>query len=174
MRGSIRKRGKRWAVVIPLGREPRPGEPDATRVRQLFKSFPTRADAQAFCAQVIGQLQAGEYVRPAKQRLGAFLTEWLDKYAAGAVQPTTLAGYRDIARAVTQRLGVVPLARLTPAMIQGYYTEKRAEGLSPTTVHAHHRLLRLALGHAERWCLIPRNPAVRTNPPRPQRVERRV
>ena len=169
MRGSIRKRGKRWTVVVPLGRDP-----ETKKLRQQWKSFVTKSEAEAHLAHVLSQIHAGGYTPPSKVTTAAFLADWLEKYAAGSVAPTTLVGYRDIAHAVTERLGYIPLARLTPVAIQGYYTEKLASGLSPTTVHAHHRLLREALGHAERWGLIPRNPAKLTNPPRPRHVERRV
>jgi integrase len=69
---------------------------------------------------------------------------------------------------VIPAIGHLPLARLGPAALQGYYAKKLETGVTSTTVHAHHRLLRTALGHAVRWGLIARNPAALTNPPRPQ------
>ena len=152
------------------GRDPaRPGS-ETKKLKQKWASFATRGEAEAYRAQVVSQVNAGGYTAPTKITTRAFLEDWLEKYAAGAVGPVTLAGYRDIVLLrLAPALWHIPLARLTPGAIQGYYTEKLAAGLSSTTVHAHHRVLREALGHAMRWGLLARNPATLTNPPRKQR-----
>jgi integrase len=118
-------------------------------------------------------------MEPTKITTGEFLERWLRDYAAG-LGPVTVAGYTQIVRrSLIPALGHIPLARLGPDAIQGYYSEMRGRdvrGRPPGrkvgagTVRSHHRLLRTALGHAARWRLIAGNPATLTNPPR---VERR-
>ena len=49
-----------------------------------------------------------------------------------------------------------------------------AGGLSASTVHHHHRVLRCALQRAVRWGLIASNPALLADPPRPRRPEIRI
>jgi integrase len=71
-------------------------------------------------------------------------------------------------------LGHVPLARLSPQAIQGYYSAKLAAGLSPSTLRRHAAVLHVALRHAVRWGLLVRNPCDMTDPPRPRRTEMRV
>jgi Arm DNA-binding domain len=62
MRGSIRKRGKRWTVVVPLGRDP-----ETKKLKQQWKGgFATEAEAQAFAAHIVNQVQAGAYTPPTK------------------------------------------------------------------------------------------------------------
>src|SRR5262249_15151523 len=63
-------------------------------------------------------------------------------------------------------LGTKVLTKLQPIEISGAYSKAlesgRSDGqggLSPRTVHHMHRVLYSALGQAERWKLIPRNPA---------------
>jgi integrase len=69
---------------------------------------------------------------------------WLTTYAryASASARVLKDAHFCLSFFVTPALGHIPLARLTPDTIQGYYTGKLAAGLSPTTVHIHHRLLR--------------------------------
>ncbi|HKV44728.1 MAG TPA: tyrosine-type recombinase/integrase [bacterium] len=163
MRGSIRKRGKRWTVVVPLGRE-HDSVTGKSRLRQDYKSFATRSEAQAHLAHILGQIQNGAYTAPTKLTTSAFLEEWL---RSGTWAPTTRKSYEDtIALHLTPALGFIPLIRLTPGKIQAYYTQKLAKGLSPATVHSHHRVLRTALGRAVRWGLLSRNAATLTDPPR--------
>ncbi len=51
------------------------------------------------------------------------------------------------------------MAKLTTRDVDRFYTQLRAEGMSPATVMHHHRVLHAALNQAERWGWINRNPA---------------
>ena len=158
-----------------MGRDPRTGK----KVQKWIGGLKTLREAQAKRAQVLVDLQAGTWTAPTRLSTGEYLERWLQDYAKGACGPVTLRGYEAIIRRhVIPALGHIPLARLGPQAIQRYYSEvlarevKREGGMRPvttTTVHAHHRLLRTALGHAVRWGHIARNPASMTNPPRPAR-----
>jgi hypothetical protein len=138
MRGCIMRRGRSsWAVIVYLGRDPQTG-----REKRLWRSFRTRKEAEAHLAHIVAGLQSGTWVPPSKVRLGDFLEQWLRDYAAGAVRPTTLAGYDMVVRVhLCPALGHIPLSRLSPQAIQGYITSKLQEGLSPTTVRHHIMLL---------------------------------
>ena len=64
-------------------------------------------------------------------------------------------------------LGDVPLRKLTPMIIQEYYTEtQRTSGLSSNTMRRHHDLLSSALRSAVRQDEIPASPMERVEPPR--------
>lgn len=69
-------------------------------------------------------------------------------------------------------LGRIDLARLSTLDIQAYAVI--AERLEPASVGVVHRTLRLALGQAVTWGLIPRNPALGATPPRRERREYQV
>lgn len=175
MRGHIRKRGKRWALVIPLGRDPATGKP-----RQKWYSHRTRGEADAHLTQILGAMQGGGWTPPTKMLIRE---QWLRDYAAGAVGPVTMRNYSDIVRVhLVPALGHVPLSLLSAQAIQGYMSHKlqgrrsdRGEWaerpLSPASVHKHYRVLREALGHAVRWGVLARNPAVMADPPKPRRRE---
>jgi len=171
MRGHIRKRGKSsWAVVIEMGRDPQTG-----KRRQKWFSHKTRREAEAHLAQIIAAMQGGGWTPPAKVPFGDFLDQWLRDYAAGAVGPVTLRNYSDIIRVhLKPALGHLPLSVVSPQAIQGYMSRKLQEGLSPTTVQHHYRLLHEVLGHAVKWGLLARNPAAMAQPPRRRRYEPKI
>lgn len=182
MRGTIvRPRGRRrsWGVVVELSRDPATGQR-----RQHWKGgFKTRQEAQAHLNEILPQVQHGTYAPPSKELVRDFLTRWLRDYAAAAVCPTTFASYEMICRKhLSPALGEVPIALLTPAAIQGYFSRKlrgrqHDDGkwlerpLASTTVRHHAMLLHKALAAAVTEGALPGNPVDRVKPPRVRAVE---
>ena len=170
MRGHIRKRGKSWAVVVYLGKDPTTG-----RARRKWYTYATRQEAQAHLAHTLTQLHGGGTLPSTRLRTGEYLEKWLQDYAVGAVATTTFARYQDIVRLhLGPAIGLIPLQKLSPQAIEGYLTTKLRTGLSPTTVRHHAVLLHGALRRAVRWGLLARNPADMVDPPRRARPEVRV
>ncbi len=182
MRGCIVKphgNRKSWGVIISLGKDPTTG-----KLRQKwFGGFKTRAEAEAHLNRIMPQVQDGTWTPPTKERMSAFLERWLRDYAASIVRPTTFASYELIARKhLVPVLGHIPLMRLAPQVIQGYFTRKlqgvkNDQGkwierpLSSTTVRHHAMLLHRVMETAVRWGLILQNPADRVDAPRNREVE---
>jgi integrase len=103
--------------------------------------------------------------------VGDYLRQWL-AHVAGRVRPKTLVGYRGLIRLyAAPGLGHLRLVELGPLQVQGLYSEMLERGLSAGTVVNMHLVLTQALGQAERWGLITRNPAASAQPPRPRRPE---
>jgi hypothetical protein len=69
------------------------------------------------------------------------------------LRPTTYDGYELCLHRVVRRLGSVPIARLTPQLIQACYAGLLAEGLSSRTVFHTHAVLDRALRQARNWGL---------------------
>lgn len=169
MRGHVRKRGNSWVAVVYVGRDEKTGKD-----RYKWSTHRTKREAEANLSNMLGQLHSGGFLPSTKLRVGEFLAQWLRTYAAGAVAPTTLRTHQEaIDCHLTPALGSIPLIRLTPQRIQEFYSSK-LDDLSTTSVHKIHRLLREALGHAVKWQLLARNPALLTDPPRPRRLEMQV
>jgi integrase len=165
----LRKRGRKWAVVVYLGRD------DTGKKRYRWYTHETRKDAEAHMAQLHHQVQVGGGVTSKSIRVRQYLERWLDDVAAGRVRETTLVGYRDIVnRHLVPAMGDIPLLRLTAPQVQGYLTAKLREGLAPATVLKHFRVLHRALADAVRYGILARNPCDYVDPPAVQRQEVRV
>lgn len=168
MRGHIRKRGKRFAAVVYLGR-------DATTKKakyQWFSGHRTRKEAETHLTDLLKTLHGGGWMPDSAITVSAFLAEWLDKYAKGAVAPTTARCYGYYIDAhIVPHLGHLKLKALTPIILQTYLAGRLAAGLSPTTVRSHYNLLKQALKHAVRWRYLSVNPADHVDAPKRARRE---
>ena len=168
MRGHIRKRGNKWAVIVDVG----VGE--GGRRRQKWHSgYRTKKDAEAALTEVLGRLQTGTYVEPTRQSLAGFLQEWLPAIE-GTVRAGTWRSYRtNVERHVIPRIGQVALSKVGAAHLNALYAELLATGrhdgaggLSPRTVRYTHTILHRAFRDAVRWGALSRNPADLADPPR--------
>ena len=176
MRGHLRQRAKgSWTGWIELQRAP-----DGRRRQKTFTFRGTKHQAEAKLSEFLHQLDTGHVVLPAKLTVSQFLTRWLSDYAVTNVRPRTLEGYRGIIDGhLIPNLGGIPLTRLQPSDLQGYYAKALREGrkdgkpggLSARTVTHHHRVLSEALAHAVKWGLVSRNVALAVDPPRAEATE---
>jgi integrase len=142
----------------------------------------TKREAEKRLAELQHQLNIGEYVKASKGTLGDFLERWLRDYAWPNLSPETAQVYDIIVhKHLIPALGKLELSKVTPEVLQAYYSKALKEGrrdgkggLSPRTVRHHHTTLHTALGHAVKWRLLARNPAEAVDAPRFQKKEMRV
>lgn len=159
--------------------------------RQGCKSgYRTKKEAETALNDILGTIQNGTYVQPAKITVREFLEEqWLPAITP-TVRATTLVGYKCLISAhLIPGLGSTLLQKLTPSAINTFYgkllSEPRAsrkkpkeedkekpvepedppKPLSATTVRHVHMTLHRALRDAVRWGLLQQNPADKADPP---------
>ena len=178
MRGHIRKRGKNsWAIVLERERDG-----NGKRCQKWHSVKGTRKDAEYELAKLLGSVVAGDYVEPAKMKVGEFLDKWLNDCARFNVGGKTFERYAEIVRNhLAPAFRNVRLTKLTPLHIQAHYSQARENGrkdgrgaLSAQTVLHHHRVLHRALQQAVKWQLLSRNPVDAVELPRPKPKEMRV
>jgi len=171
MRGHIVKRYKSsYTIVLDLGRDPATGK----RKQQWVSIRGAKKDAEKRLAEMLHQLDTGNFVKPGKANLGDCLEQWLRDYAWPNLAPRTAEGYQHIIRQhLIPGLGNIPLTQLKPEHLQRYYAEKLSDGrcddkgpLSARTVRYHHATIHKALQDAVKWGLLSRNPADAVTPPR--------
>ena len=181
MRGHITQRAKgSWSIVLDLGRDPSTGK----RKQKWVTVRGTKKDAEKKLTELQSQLDSGDYVQSAKLTLGEFLHRWLRDYVhvPPNLSPETAQGYDIICREhLMPALGHLELAKVTPEVLQAYYSKALKEGrcdgkggLAPRTVRHHHTTLHTALGRAVKWHVLARNPADAVDAPRFQRKEMRT
>jgi len=176
--GCIIRRGKTsFRLKFDLGKDP------ATGKRQL--RFVTirgnRRDAERELARLLNEVNNNLFVDPDKVTMAEFLDRWVRDYAATHVAATTLQRYRSvIEHHLKPAFGAMLVQKLLPIHIQAYYAKElqdgarkdhRKGGLSPRTVHHHHRILSEVMKTAVRWQLLQRNPCSVVDPPRIQPTE---
>ena len=166
--GSIRQRTKGSWQVRYDGPPDESGKP--TKLSESVRG--TRRDAERVLRERLGMVERGELVEKLETTVAAFLSQWLETYAASNTTPRTQQGYKgSVARYILPAIGGVSLQGLRPQHIQKVYAQMLERGLSARTALHTHRVFRQALAHAVKWGILARNPADATTPPRPQRNE---
>ena len=163
---------KLYYVSMELGRDE-----NGKRIKQ-YRTFPTLAAARNglrdFHAGLERERELERKLAPAQELdLSHWLEYWMDSIVRPNRAETTVYAYQKIIdNHIDPALGTVPLKRLTPKMVQEYYTEtQRANGLSSNTMRRHHDLLSSALRSAVRQEMIPVSPMNRVEPPRVRTTE---
>ena len=163
---------KLYYVSMELGRDE-----SGKRIKQ-YRTFPTLAAARNglrdFHAGVEREREQARKLAPAQELdLSHWLEYWMDSIVRPNRAETTVYAYQKIIdNHIDPALGTVPLKKLTPKMVQEYYTEtQRANGLSSNTMRRHHDLLSSALRSAVRQDVIPASPMERVEPPRVRTTE---
>ena len=163
MTGHIRKRGNSYSVVIDIG-----VDETGKRKQKWHSGYKTKKEAEKALVQLVSDIEKGEYVNPSNITLAQFLDEWLEDSKKPHLAPKTYELYEAIIRLYFKPLlGERVLSKLTPSIIQRYYTHLREKtDLSNTTINYHHKLLRQALDHAVKWLYIIKNPCDITEAPK--------
>jgi integrase len=164
MRGHVRRRGKKWSVVLDVGTDEH-----GKRKQRWHSGYHTKNEAEDALTNLLGQLQTGTYVAPARRAVGDFLErEWLPAIRH-TIRPLTHESYERACRNhLIPLLGNVPLQRLTPAQVNTAYATLLGR-LAPGTVRQVHAVLHRALEAAVRWGYVVRNVADAADPPTPTR-----
>jgi hypothetical protein len=123
VRGSIVRRGAKWAVIVDVERDAKGG-----RKQRWHSGYRTKRDASRALTEILASLQAGAYVEPSKQTVAGFMREWLDATKA-TVRPSTWVSYRLMVEShIVPGLGAVPLQQLAPSMLNAFYAELLMSG----------------------------------------------
>ncbi len=160
--------------LAPGIREKRPGyfevrvygglDPLTGKARQVTRTVRGSVkDANALRAQLLTEVaDRGVAVRRSVSELFDAVVEHLE--ALGR-EPTTMQGYRTIARKAAERIGRIPVGKLKASDLDRYYAELLRSGNKPATVHRAHGFIHRCLAQAVKWEWVKENVADRASPP---------
>ncbi len=169
MKGSVIKKRGKWYVVTEGPRDPTTGK----RKRIWSTGFNTKREAECARIDILNRMQKGEYSTPTKITFGAFLLEWLTA-SQGQYKPGTFSVMkRHLENHVISSVGSIKLQDLHTVNLNNLYKELSqtgnlidSSGLSISTIRGIHAYIRKALGTAEKWGYIFRNPAINAELPK--------
>lgn len=145
MRGHIYKRSKgSWTIVLDVGTDD-----VGKRKQQSIAVRGTKRQAEAKLAKLIRAVNDGSFVEPSNITFG----DWLETWLAGAsdrVRPRTHERYKSLVENhLRPGLGSVLLQKLRSTAIEDFYRERRAAGLSSSTLALLHVVIHSSLAAAE-------------------------
>ncbi len=152
-----------WQYVVDLGDDPTTGR----RRQRRKRGYPTQADAAAGLESARRAIEdGGAYLDAERISFLEYLDHWIDGLAATGVKARTIADYRnETRRYIRPNMPEVRLQKLTPLHLEHLYRTLGERGglhgrpLSPKTVLRVHRVIRKAIGDAERKGLVRTNAA---------------
>lgn len=163
MRGHIRKRGKKYAVVFYLGLDE-----TAKKKYKWFSGFDTKKAAEIFLSEKAVEINTGVYVDPKGATVESFFLEWLE-YKRTRVRFGTYVNYeKNMKKHIIPHLGRHHLDKLNPQHLQRLYTKLQdtdGGGLRSSSVNEMHTLISTVLKQAVKWGIIHRNVASLVDPP---------
>ena len=170
MRGRIikRKGSKNYTIILQLGLDPSTGK----RKQQWITAGPSKREAEKHMAELIHELDSGNYVKPDKTSVAEYLRRWLVECGKPNLTQRSYERYNGIIeKHLIPAIGKVRLSDLRPEHIQQHYANLIGKGLAARTVRYDHIVLHGALRMAVRWQLVPRNVAYAVKPPKPRDSE---
>ncbi|MED0736727.1 tyrosine-type recombinase/integrase [Aneurinibacillus thermoaerophilus] len=171
MKGYFRKRGTKWSFTIDVGRDPETGK----RKQKTVSGFKTKKEAEKACAEMIAQIENGEFFETSKDSFAVFLQQWLDNAAKQTTRATTFDGYkRTIHHRIIPAIGHLKLADIKPIHIQKFYTQLVEEDLSSEYIRFIHSILRSAFNTALKWQLVSKNIMSNVEVPKLKRKEKGI
>lgn len=137
------------------------------------RGFKTKQAAQKAMAELEHSLTNGTYIKPNKLLYREYmLNQWLEDKIT-KVKRQTLETYGWLVKKhILPVLGATEVGKLSPMQLQGLYNKLTKEGsLSDENVQKVHTIINDSLKKAERWGLIPKNPAGLVDRPKTVRKE---
>ena len=168
-RGCIyHARDGRWLAIVNNGRDE-----NGRRLREI-KYAKTRAEAQEALTELLLAKDLGTL--PTKHDRSETLTKYLVRWYSIVIVPNrrkrTAESYEVLCRKhISPEIGFLSLTKLRAGHIAALLERKRQRGLSSTTLHHIHTILKSSLEQAVRWNLVPRNVAKMVDSVRIERKE---
>lgn len=126
MKGQLIQRSEgSWSIVLYLGRDPVTG-----RKRTKWHTFRgNKKAAEKELTRLLHEVNTGAYIEPAKLTVSEYLARWLADYAKTNVSAKTFERYSEIVKKhLSPAFGPLPLSKLKPLHIQGYYSKALQSG----------------------------------------------
>ncbi|KMY43382.1 hypothetical protein AC622_03195 [Bacillus sp. FJAT-27916] len=132
-----------------------------------YKSgFKTKGEAEIYQAKLRIAFAEGTYVKASKTTFLEFIKEWFEFYRRNVEKTTAQNRWPLIKNHIVPYFEGKRLDKITPRMLDDFYSKKLGEGLSGKTVRELHNLLNRAFSQAVKWSYLQNNPVANATPPR--------
>ena len=160
----------RYRFVVDIGDDPETG-----KRQQKTYTFDGKREAEVEYDKIRHQMNEGTYIRPAKITVSEYLGGWLEG-ATRDLRESSRRSYRDALRPAHERLGSMPIQKVTKADVERMVTwmetsgrrrgGKPGTGLGPRSVRLTLNRLTAAFEMAALEGLVPRNVVKLVKPPK--------
>lgn len=154
MKGYFRKRGSKWSFSVDVGKDE-----NGKRKQKTVSGFKTKKEAEKACAELITEIENGEYMEESNDSFEAVALNWLEIISKPNVRETTYSGYKHIIEGrLIDCFKKKKIVDIKPIDLQKYYADLLGEGLKPGYITRIHTVLRGIFNSAKMWQIIKSNP----------------
>ncbi len=164
MKGCIRNRGKKYEVVVTIGKHPITGK----RIQKTKSGFTRKRDADAFLRKWLVELDENRYVEPTKETFASYMEYWFTTHYQKRIKESTISNRKyamDKHLIRENPFANKELSKISTEMIDALYNDKLDEGYSTNTIRKIHQMLNQAFKQALKWKKVAHNPVVDADPP---------
>ncbi|UFJ41709.1 site-specific integrase [Brevibacillus humidisoli] len=167
---TVKKDGSSWYFVLTVGKKENGKQKQIKR-----RGFKTKQEAIKAMNELEHSINQGTYVKPSKILYKEYLERWLEDRQT-RVKKQTLETYTWLVnKHIIPALGNVELSKLNAMMIQQLLTKlTKDQSLSDENIQKVYTLINASLKQAERWGLIPKNPAFLVDRPKATKKQVKV
>lgn len=148
---------------MDIGRDARTGK----RKQKSQSGFKTKKEAQAALAELVNDVEKGNYHEPEKKRFKDFVLEYLKKTYINRVKPSS---YETTSRIIETHIlpffGDMEINDIDHFSVHEFYNKKIEEGLSSYTIQNIHVRIRMLLRIAKKWKVLKEDIASMLEPPK--------
>lgn len=168
---SYRKRGDKWYYIITI----RDDNGEWKTIERAGGG--SKNECKAACRAAMRVLdETGEWREPTKATVSSFLTAWLAADVTATRKANTCRSYESAVRNhIIPALGGLEMRAVTPLRLQQFLNDKKAEGLSRSTVNLFLSIFKAAFSYAHvTAAVISTNPAANLKIPRYEEARKEV
>lgn len=145
LRGHIRKRGRKYSIVVDIGRDH-----NNKRRQKWFSGYKTKKEAEQDLPRILNQIQNG-YKEPADITMEEYFNQWLSR-KKNTVAPGTYEHYEAYMRKhIIPGLGRWKVNELDHFLIESFMDEVNEKDLSQRSKKHIYRILSSALKNGRRY-----------------------
>jgi integrase len=171
MKGYIRKRGNKWSFTVDIGKDSKTGK----RKQKSQSGFKTKKEAQAALAELVNDVEKGNYQEPEKRRFKDFVIEYLEKTFINRVKPSSYeTTYNIVTAQIIPFFGDMDINEIDQFLVHEFYSEKIKEGYSSHYIQNMHELIKKFLKVAKKWEILHKDIASMLEPPKLVKKEMKV
>jgi integrase len=141
--------------------------------RVTRRGFRTKGEAKAAMAEVINELNKGDYVDPSRMTFGEYFYDWIKNREIAETTRDTYDSYYKV-HIVGSSIEKTLLSKLSALQIQNFIREIREKNLSDGMVKGIFKTVNASLNHAEKLALVNKNVASKVEKPKVKKQERPI
>jgi integrase len=172
MKGYIRKRGNAWSFTVDIGKDARTGK----RKQKSQSGFKTKKEAQAALAELVNNVEKGNYHEPHKRLFREFATDYFENTYKHKVKATSFETDWHVVRThLIPFFGDFDLNDIDQFLVHEFYSLKINEKkYSSSYIQKIHKMVRMLLKVAHTWEILRKDIASMIEPPRLDKTEMNV